>query len=221
MASSPSPPRLRCSRARPTARHRRSATVERRHRQVRDNRQRDQSTHPGNRRMYLDTGVPPSDQLVETGERRESKTVGAEPRSHGDAPRAAARQLVGAAGRHCELSRPPRLHMGDEKQRGRRQPRGYRHRAHPDDAGGAGKTTDRRPARLRREQRQLDVRLRESAQLGVDRRGPPESSSPGSVFGGARLISSTSTRLANTGPGRKSNGASCWLNTLVADDVAR
>jgi hypothetical protein len=35
------------------------------------------------------------------------------------------------------------------------------------------------------------------------------------------LISSTSTRLANTGPGRKSNGASCWLNTLVADDVAR
>jgi hypothetical protein len=97
---------------RPIARHRRSATVERRHRQVRDNRQRDQSTHPGNRRMYLDTGVPPGDQLVETGERRESKTVGAEQLSHGDATRAAARQLVRAAGRHREPSRPPRLHMG-------------------------------------------------------------------------------------------------------------
>src|SRR4051812_9438510 len=41
------------------------------------------------------------------------------------------------------------------------------------------------------------------------------SSSPDCVFGEARLISSTSTTFANTGPGRNSNRFSRWLKTLV------
>src|SRR4051812_12165153 len=41
------------------------------------------------------------------------------------------------------------------------------------------------------------------------------SSRPDCVFGEARLISSTSTTLAKTGPGRNSNLASRWLKTLV------
>src|SRR4051812_23175885 len=41
------------------------------------------------------------------------------------------------------------------------------------------------------------------------------SSKPDWVFGEARLISSTSTTFANTGPGRNSNLASRWLKTLV------
>ena len=41
------------------------------------------------------------------------------------------------------------------------------------------------------------------------------SSSPDWVFGEARLISSTSTTFANTGPGRNSNRPSRWLKTLV------
>src|SRR4051794_28356462 len=38
---------------------------------------------------------------------------------------------------------------------------------------------------------------------------------PDWVFGEARLISSTSTTFANTGPGRNSNRFSRWLNTFV------
>ena len=41
------------------------------------------------------------------------------------------------------------------------------------------------------------------------------SSSPDCVFGEARLISSTRTTFANTGPGWKSKRASRWLKTLV------
>src|SRR3954469_3933716 len=41
------------------------------------------------------------------------------------------------------------------------------------------------------------------------------SSRPDWVFGLARLISSTSTTFANTGPGRNSKRASRWLKTLV------
>src|SRR4051794_9473379 len=41
------------------------------------------------------------------------------------------------------------------------------------------------------------------------------SSSPDWVFGDARLISSTSTTLAKTGPGRNSKRPSRWLKTLV------
>ena len=41
------------------------------------------------------------------------------------------------------------------------------------------------------------------------------SSSADWVLGLARLISSTSTRLANTGPGRNSNSFDCMLNTLT------
>ena len=41
------------------------------------------------------------------------------------------------------------------------------------------------------------------------------------VFGEARLISSTSTRLANTGPGLNSNWLVCRLNTLTPGDVGR
>src|SRR5215216_3183265 len=41
------------------------------------------------------------------------------------------------------------------------------------------------------------------------------SSRPDCVFGEARLISSTRTTLANTGPGWKSKRASRWLKTLV------
>src|SRR4051794_28984475 len=41
------------------------------------------------------------------------------------------------------------------------------------------------------------------------------SSRPDCVFGDARLISSTSTTLANTGPGRNSKRASLWLKTFV------
>ncbi len=41
------------------------------------------------------------------------------------------------------------------------------------------------------------------------------SSSPDCVLGEARLISSTSTTLANTGPGRNSNRFSRWLKTFV------
>src|SRR5436305_5117348 len=40
------------------------------------------------------------------------------------------------------------------------------------------------------------------------------SSRPDCVFGGARLISSTSTRFANTGPGLNSKRPSRWLYTL-------
>src|SRR5919108_646046 len=41
------------------------------------------------------------------------------------------------------------------------------------------------------------------------------SSSAACVFGEARLISSTSRRLANTGPGRNSNSFERWLKTLT------
>ena len=41
------------------------------------------------------------------------------------------------------------------------------------------------------------------------------SSRPDWVFGELRLISSTSTTLANTGPGWNSKRASRWLKTLV------
>src|SRR5919202_2303360 len=41
------------------------------------------------------------------------------------------------------------------------------------------------------------------------------SSSADCVFGDARLISSTSTRFANTGPGRNSNSFARWLNTFT------
>src|SRR3954447_19792046 len=41
------------------------------------------------------------------------------------------------------------------------------------------------------------------------------SSRPDCVLGEARLISSTSTTLANTGPGRNSKRSSRWLKTLV------
>src|SRR5436309_13334038 len=41
------------------------------------------------------------------------------------------------------------------------------------------------------------------------------SSSAACVFGDARLISSTSRRFANTGPGRNSNSFERWLKTLT------
>src|SRR5438067_10206082 len=41
------------------------------------------------------------------------------------------------------------------------------------------------------------------------------SSSAAWVFGEARLTSSTSSRLANTGPGRNSNSLAFWLKTLT------
>src|SRR5213080_4078690 len=49
------------------------------------------------------------------------------------------------------------------------------------------------------------------------------SSSPACVFGEARLISSTSSRLANTGPGLNSNSFERWLKTFtpVTSDGSR
>ena len=44
----------------------------------------------------------------------------------------------------------------------------------------------------------------------VTRRSCMHSSSPDWVLGDARLISSTSTTFANTGPGRNSNRCSRW-----------
>ena len=41
------------------------------------------------------------------------------------------------------------------------------------------------------------------------------SSSAACVFGDARLISSTSSRFANTGPGRNSNSFVRWLKTFT------
>ena len=42
-----------------------------------------------------------------------------------------------------------------------------------------------------------------------------DSSSAACVFGDARLISSTSSRFANTGPGRNSNSFVRWLKTFT------